>query len=335
MGIYSHAKSHSIVYCTDMQSTLLNFSTQLKWQPAVEGGTLPSAKQFVLCGMGGSALAGGLLTVCDPTIPLVVHRDYGLPIVSADDFGSTLIIVASFSGQTEETLDAYDQARETGASLIAITAGSELLARARRDSVPHIILPDTTIQPRLAVGYFLKVLTLITEAKGISDELESLVPTLDLTKLEIDAQALVKNLAGRIPLFYSSNRHGALAYFWKIMMNETAKIPAFSNVVPEQNHNELAGFGEDSPANLFTAVILKSEDDHPRVVKRFALLTEILPPLNVPVKRISLEGLTPTARVVNSLLLAGFTALALAEARGVDPDSVPVIEDFKRKLKIT
>ena len=317
-----------------MQPTILNFLTQLKWQPVIEDGPLPSAQRYLLCGMGGSALAGGLLTACDPAIPLAVHRDYGLPVLSATDFGSTLIIVASFSGQTEEMLDAYDQAREAGWPLIVITAGGELLARARRDGIPHIILPDATIQPRLAVGYFLKALALITGATGLSSELESLAPTLDFSKIKTDGQSLAKKLDGRLPLFYSSNRYVALAYFWKIMMNETAKIPAFSNTVPEQNHNELASFGAGSSAVPFTIVMLESVDDHPRVAKRFGLLTEIFASLNIPTEKISLTGVTPTARVINSVFLAMFTALALAEARGVDPDTVPVIEAFKSKLKI-
>jgi len=316
-----------------MQSTILNFSTQLKWQLMIEGGALQTAQRYILCGMGGSALASGLLAACDPDIPITVHRDYGLPILSATDLSSTLIIVASFSGQTEEMLDVYDKAREAGLPLVVIAAGGELLSRARRDNVSRVILPAATIQPRLAVGYFLKALALITGAKGISDELESLVATLNLAKLETDGQFLAKQLVGRLPLFYSSGRYAALAYFWKIMMNETAKVPAFSNTLPEQNHNELESFGAGSSAIPFTVVILEGADDHPRVVRRFALLAETFSALNVPVEKIFLAGATPTARVINSILLASFTALALALARGVDPSAVPIIENFKNKLK--
>ena len=298
----------------------------------IEGGALPTTQRYILCGMGGSALAGGLLTACDQTIPLAVHRDYGLPIIAGADSSSTLFIIASFSGNTEETLDAYDEARKTGRSLVAITAGGELLTRARRDSAPHIILPDATIQPRLAVGYFLKALALVTGAKGISDELESLALTLDLAKIETDAQSLAKKLIGRLPLFYSSNHYAPLAYFWKIMMNETAKVPAFSDTVPEQNHNELASFSAGGSAVPFTVVMLESDDDHPRVAKRFALLVELFASLNIPTEKIFLVGATPVARVINSIIFANATALALA--RGVDPSVVPVIEDFKSKLKI-
>ena len=330
----TNAKPYSIVYCLCMQSTIFDFPTQLKWQPMVEGGTLPVAQRYVLCGMGGSALAGDLLTACDSSIPITTHRDYGLPIISAAGLDSTLIIAASFSGNTEETLEAYDKAREAGLPLIAITAGGELLSRARRDGIPHIIFPDAIIPPRLAGGYFLKALALITEAKGVSNELESLGPALDRTSLEAESRTLAERLAGRIPLFYSSGRYAALAYFWKIMMNETAKIPAFSNTVPEHNHNELASFGAGSLIAPFTAVILVGEDDPSRVTKRFALLTEILPSLNVPVEKIFLTGVSPTARVIHSVLLATLTAIALAETRGVDPSATPVIEDFKSKLKI-
>ena len=308
-----------------MQSAILNFPNQLKWQPIIEGGQISPVEHYLLCGMGGSALAGGLLTACDPTIPLTIHRDYGLPTVMA---GSPLLIISSFSGQTEETLDAYQTAREAKLPLMVITSGGELLARAQRDGVPQIILPDPTIAPRLAVGYFLRALALITGAKQIGDELESLASTLDLAKIEAEGRAIASRLSGRIPLIYSSNRYAPVAYFWKIMMNETAKIPAFFNIIPEQNHNELESFDGASLAP-FTIVTLTSADDHPRVTKRFRALAETLPSLNVPVENFPLPELSATACVINSILLASFTALALAEARGVDPAAVPAIEDFK------
>ncbi|MFH1170626.1 MAG: SIS domain-containing protein [Candidatus Vogelbacteria bacterium] len=311
-----------------MQSTLLNFPNQLKWQPVVEGGAISPAGRYLLCGMGGSALAGGLLTACDLTIPLAIHRDYGLPATME---GSPLIIISSFSGNTEETLDVYHSAREAKLSLVVITAGGELLARARRDGVPQIILPDPTMPQRLAVGYFLRALALVIGAKQIGDELESLADILDLAGIETEGRALAKRLVNRVPLFYSSNRYAPIAYFWKIMMNEAAKIPAFSDVVPEENHNELEGF-DGAPLAPFTIVALTSADDHPRVVKRFSVLTEVLATANVPVETIILAGLSPTERVVRSILTASFTALALAEAKKVDPDTVPTIENFKRHV---
>ena len=315
-----------------MKTTLLGFSDQLKWQPTVEGGVIPSAGRYLLCGMGGSALAGGLLAACDQTIPLAVHRDYGLPpLIKSDSVTPPLIIISSFSGNTEETLDAYQTARAADWPLVVVTAGGELLASARRAGVPLIVLPDPAIPPRLAVGYFLRALALITGAGRVGRELESLAPTLDLAATETDGRSIAKRLTGRIPLFYSSNCYAPLAYFWKIMLNETAKIPAFSNMVPEQNHNELESLGHIS-ANPFTVVMLTSADDQPRIAKRFNVLTEILPSLRIPVETILLAGASPAARVVNSILLASFTTLALAEARSVDPDNAPVIEDFKHRL---
>ncbi|MEK7622115.1 MAG: SIS domain-containing protein [Patescibacteria group bacterium] len=316
-----------------MRATLFDFPTQLKWQPIVEGGIIPSAESYLLCGMGGSALAGGLLTACDPTIALTIHRDYGLPILARGDAKvKSLVIISSFSGNTEETLDAYRVAMGNDQSVIVVTSGGELLDRAKRGGVPYILLPDATIQPRLAVGYFLKALASITGAKAVGDELESLAITLDLNNLELEAQSIASRLVGRIPLIYSSNRYAPLAYFWKIMLNETAKIPAFSNVIPEQNHNELESF-DGEPLAPFTAILLTSEDDDEvRVARRFEALSEMLSRAHVPVELVPLTGATPAARVVCSLMTASFTALALAEARGVNPSVVSMIEDFKRQI---
>ena len=167
-----------------MRDAILTLPTQLKWSPNVEGGAIPPAEHFLLCGMGGSALAGGLILACDPNLPLTLHRDYGLPFKSESDQAGTLVIISSFSGNTEETLDAYRTAKEAKRPLIVVTSGGELLSRARRDVVPYVVIPDAKIQPRLAVGYFLRALALITGAEAISQELVSVDGHLDPTATE-------------------------------------------------------------------------------------------------------------------------------------------------------
>lgn len=321
-----------IWYTVDiMKDAILNFSSQLTWQPVVEGGVIPSAEQFILCGMGGSALAGGLILACDSNLPLTLHRDYGLPFKSEIDRMGTLVIVCSFSGNTEETLDAYRSAKTANRPIIVVTSGGELLNRAQRDNVPRIIIPDATIQPRLAMGYFLKALALITGAEVIGQAIESVDGQLDSTATETEARAIAHRLTGRIPLIYSSGRYEAVGYFWKIMLNETAKIPAFTNVIPEQNHNELASFS-GKPIIPFSIIALTSPDDHPRVARRFTLLGNILSPSGVTVETILLVGASSTERVIRSVFLASFVAFTLALARGVDPSAVPVIENLKRQL---
>ncbi len=314
-----------------MRDAILSLPAQLKWSPTVEGGAIPTADHFLLCGMGGSALAGGLILSCDPTLPLSLHRDYGLPFKNETDRAGTLIIACSFSGNTEETLDAYRTAREAKRPLLVVTSGGELLTRAQRDGVPRIVIPDPALPQRMAVGYFLRALALITGAEAIAQELVSVDGHLDPVATETEARAIAHRLSGRIPLIYASARYGAVAYFWKIMMNETAKLPAFTNVFPEQNHNELESF-DSKPIALFGIIALTTPDDHPRVARRFTLLGNILSPAGVPIESILLAGATPAERVVRSVFLASFVALTLAEARGVDPSAVPVIESLKRQL---
>ncbi len=340
-----------------MEETIRQFHTQFGFElEVVHGDALPRVDKFIVCGMGGSALAAALLRVHNPRLDLLVHRDYGLPRVPEYFLRESLIIACSYSGNTEETLDAFERAREAGLRVVAITTGGKLLARAQETLVPHILLPSTGIQPRMALGLVLMaLLTLMGDETALSEAV-ALAETLDPSAFEDEGRALAEALVGKTPVIYSSTVNFPLAYTWKITLNETGKIPAFCHVFPELNHNEMTGFDtplrgephgagsepsrgaphvEDVREGLnapFACIILKDPSDDPRIAKRMTVLEELFRARNIPAQTVMLTGASAFEKIFSSLLLASWTAWYTAEHYGLEAEKVPMIEEFKRRM---
>lgn len=270
--------------------------------------------KFIVCGMGGSALAAGLLRVYDPKLDLLIHHDYGLPRVPDYFLRESLIILSSYSGNTEEVLDVAEQAHSQGLNLAVITAGGELLNWAKEKNVKCIELAEKSLQPRLALHPQALALCQLT---GVTPPGNITQPT-----------AVPLDLGGKIPVIYASSVNWPLAYVWKAAFNETAKLPAFASVLPEANHNEL----ESLTAN-FHAIFLTDGADHERVQKRCTLTTQIYRERGLGVTTIDISKSDRWDKIFSCIALADQTTQFLARARGVDPFSVPVIEDFKTRLK--
>lgn len=319
-----------------MRDAILNFPQQFALRPKIEGGRLPHGKRFVVLGMGGSHLAADLLKVWKPDLPLTVHQDYGLPALPAGDWRQTLVIASSYSGNTEEVLDGFREARRRGLALAAIAVGGKLLRIARAERVPFVQLPDTGIQPRSALGFsLLALLKLLGEHKGLA-EASLLARRLKSSNPEPRGQALAKRFRGSVPVIYSSTRNFPIAYNWKIKLNETGKVPAFANALPELNHNEMTGFdvktATRSLARRFHWVFLTDADDDPRVQKRFAVLAALFRKRDLPVEVVRLTGRSTLEKIFRSLLTADWFALYSAEGYGVESEQVPMVEEFKRRI---
>ncbi len=313
-----------------MENAILSLPEQLAWEPKVENGEkLGKADKFVVSGMGGSHLAAGLLKVANPYLDLLIHRDYGLParLARGEVAGGPLVICISYSGNTEETLSAFDEARERGLKLAVIASGGELIARARQAGVPFIVVPkpSPSFQPRLGLGYIARALGALT-----GEKVEAVV---DPASLRSAGDALATRLAGRVPLIYSATVNYPLAYAWKIKFNETAKLPAFANALPELCHNELESWDQAGVGTNFYVLSLEDSADDPRVTKRFQLLQQSYEARGLAGETIQFEGHNVWEKIFASLTLADWTTLALARATGIDPEAVPTIEEFKTKLK--
>lgn len=320
-----------------MYEAIKNFSKQFEWEPRVENtDKFKTFKRFIVAGMGGSHLSADLLKIWKPELDLIIHSDYGLPPMAEGELGESMVIASSYSGNTEEVIDAYKTAREKSLALAAVSVGGKLLEMAQEDGVPYVRMPDTGIQPRSALGFSTRaLLKLIGDEEGLQ-ETASLAKTLDPLAYEKMGQDLAEKLRGRAPIIYTSSRNAAMGYNWKIKFNETAKIPAFANVFPELNHNEMTGFDlipETRPlSEKFFFIFLKDRSDPPKIQKRMEVTDVLLSNRGLPVEVVEMRGNNIFHKMFCSLLLADWAAYYTAEFYGSDPQKVPMVEEFKRLI---
>ena len=320
-----------------MRDAILNFHTQFEFEPEIiHEENLGDPKEFVVCGMGGSNLAGDLLEIVSPGTDIYSHRDYGLPPWSDTRLKKSLVILSSYSGNTEETISSYWAAKPKDVSMAVISAGWRLLEIAKHDKLPHIELPDTGIQPRMATGFSFLALLALMRKKNELAEARTLAGALTPAEYEEAGKALAERIRGKVPIIYASRRNRGLSYNWKIKFNETGKIPAFANVLPELNHNEMTGFdvGDSTRAlsEKFHFIFLRDSADNEKIQKRMDVLGKLYRDRGLPVEEVAVAGDTPYLKIFSSLILADWTALYTGEAYGVETDAVPMVEEFKKAI---
>ena len=296
--------------------------------------TMEAPAVFV-CGMGGSAIGGDLAVAALAdrlTKPMLVARGYELP--SWTPPGSA-VLCSSYSGDTEETLACYAATEAVGAQRLVATTGGELAEVARRDGVAVIGLP-AGLQPRAAVGYMFcvsaELAALALAGPRINTEIDAAASHLGATFEAAQARArdLAAEIGESVPVIHGSDLTAPVAYRWKCQINENAKIPAYSAFLPEADHNEIEGWsGADGG---FAAIFLVDRDQHPRERKRFELTAQAIEPYASTVITLETEGDTRTERILHTVMLGDLLAIELADARGVDPLAVDVLESFKKEM---
>jgi len=149
-------------------------------------------------------------------------------------------------------------------------------------------------------------------------------------------KALAYRIKGKVPVVYSSSENAPIAYNWKIKLNETGKIPAFMNVLPELNHNEMNGFDVHPStrplSRVFHFLLLKDKNDNEHVQKRMEVLASLYEARKLPVMTLELKGKTVLEKIFSSLLLADWLAYHTATLYKVDPEQVPLVEEFKKLI---
>ncbi|MDP1629689.1 MAG: bifunctional phosphoglucose/phosphomannose isomerase [bacterium] len=299
--------------------------------------------KIVICGMGGSALAGALLKMIlthhpaqigAKTPEIVIWRNYGLP---ANLGPNTLVIAVSYSGNTEETLSSYREALNKGLKTISIASDGKLEEMARKNKTLFVKIPATGIPPRSALGYIfgglarifanLKFVSLKT-VKDIEEAAEELNPA----RLENQGKKLAKKIQGKILLIYASEKWDELAHNWKIKFNENSKIPAFFNVFPELHHNEMNMLDPRQNLKNFHAVIIEDENENLRVGEGIKIFITFLKKQKVPASTVNLKGNNIFEKIFSNLLLADWTTYWTGIFRGLDPAPTKIIEEFKKQM---
>jgi glucose/mannose-6-phosphate isomerase len=319
-----------------MRNAILGFAKQFAFDPRLEQGPVPFHRNIVVAGMGGSHLAADILANLVPERSIRVWSDYELPYIKRFSFPKTLLVASSYSGNTEETISAYETAHMKGMPCAVIAVGGKLIELAKRDRAPYVQLPDTGIQPRSALGYSLRGLIALLSVQELVGEATYLSQYLDPAALEPEGQKVAEALRGRIPVVYASTANACVAYNWKIKLNETGKTPAFCNIIPELNHNEMTGFdAQGANKNLsekFAFVFLRDSQDYPRNKRRMDVTAKLYRDRGFPVVELELDGVNRMERIFRSLVVADWTAVALADHYGLESEQVPMVEEFKKSL---
>jgi glucose/mannose-6-phosphate isomerase len=297
-------------------------------------GAIEAPAAFV-CGMGGSAIGGDLAVAALSdrlTKPMLVARGYELPPWAP---AGSAVLCSSYSGNTEETLACYAAAEALGAHRLVATTGGELADAARADGVPVIGLP-AGLQPRGAVGYMFcvaaELAALSLAGPRIHTEIDAAASHLGeaFAATEARARDLAAEIGDATLITYGSDLTAPVAYRWKTQVNENAKLPAFCGVLPEADHNEIEGWS--GAEGRFAAVFLGDSDQHPRERKRFELTAKAIEPYAATVINLETEGETRTERLLHTVMLGDLLAIELANARGVDPLAVDLLEGFKKEM---
>lgn len=314
-----------------LEDTLKRFGEQFGWEPeVVNAEKLVSYKNFVVCGMGGSHLGAWLITSYGG-VPISIHRDYGLPFVGPD----TLVILSSYSGTTEETLDAGRVALERGLPIAAISTGGKLLEFAREHQLPFVQIPDTGLEPRMAIGFSMLGIARLMQHPALEKDIRTAGASIDPVAGEAEGKRLGALLTGKIPVVYSSSVNFPIAYIWKIKFNETAKIPATCSSFPELCHNELTGFDVYAATRAISTpmhvIFLNDSSDHPRIVKRMEVASEMLAERGVSVEHAALDG-GGFVKAFKAALLADWVSLDLAERYKVPNPETPMVAEFKERI---
>ena len=300
---------------------------------------------LVICGMGGSALPGDILKSWRFYLKklnknIVIHKNYRLPD-SIKRTRRSLIICISYSGNTEETINAYQESIRHKYSVIAITSGGKLAQLAKKNKKPFILVP-TGIPPRFALGYQLgAIIGLFAEANLISaKEKNSILKSAReikysaIKKLSLSAS---RKISDRIPVIYASEANKALAYLFKINFNENTKIPAFINFFPELNHNEFNSFAVLSKKqkhfikNLIV-IVLKDKKDIPEIVRRIRVTELFIKRSGVKLLEVKLDQASIFEKTFYCLILSQWISIFLAQKYGVNPLPTDLIERFKKEL---
>jgi glucose/mannose-6-phosphate isomerase len=287
----------------------------------------------VVCGMGGSAWPAEIIRDwLNPTFPFYVSKTYNLPPQTNK---KSLVIISSYSGNTEEPLRCYEKAKNLQLRIIGLTTGGELKKLCKKDNTPLVLIPNDVPAPRLGCGYTFGAMAKILSNTGLikdkSKEITIAAERLKSKSFEEKGKILAEKIFGKIPVIYATDRLKTLSYIWKIKFNETSKSPSFCNYFPEMNHNELSAYTK--PCNDIFIIILRDKEEIPEIQKRMSLTCQIMKLKKFPIEVVDLEGASNLEKIFNSIALADWSSYYLALKNKVDPLSIELQENLKKKLK--
>ena len=338
---------------SDMYGVISNMPDQIReavklaedFSVNIDAGSISS---ILFAGMGGSAIGGDLVRSIledECKLPISVVRNYKLPVWAGE---STLTLVSSYSGNTEETLSAYKDALKKGCKIICLTTGGKLQELADNDDVPVLIIP-AGLPPRGAIAYSSIPWLLIFASLGIISDSSNEIAAMasDLEKVIKDygnydsAQdnlplTVARKAVGRIPLIYiSTGSFSVIGKRWANQIQENAKMLAYTNELPEMNHNEimgwhLIGLSKESVLPIF----IISNSYHPRVSLRFDITSKLVEEKSGEVVRIKPTGDKLIIQLFSLIVMGDFISYYLSLLNNINPEPVDIINEIKEQLGV-
>jgi glucose/mannose-6-phosphate isomerase len=304
-------------------------------------------RRVVICGMGGSAIGADLLAsyLYDKVeVPIVVHRDYGLPAFARER--ETLVVLSSHSGNTEETLSAFDEACKKNCQVVGITTGGKLKSLLKNAGLPVWEFQHQG-QPRAAVGFsFGLLLALFTRLGLISDPSSEMGETIlamkelagslhaDVEIKDNPAKRMAGQMVGRTTTIFASGFMAPVARRWKCQINEVAKAEANFEYLPEADHNTLAGiYHAEESLSKEIRIFLDADLGNPRNIKRAEVTRQVMMVEGLNTDKVVSIGKSKLAQMWTSLLFGDYTAYYLAMAYDVDPTPIEPIDSLKAAMK--
>ncbi len=305
-----------------------------------------ACENIVVAGMGGSAIGGNVtktLVHQELKIPFYVNRNYTLPNWVSE---KTLVLCSSYSGETEESLSAYEDALKRGAMICGISTGGQLPENIQTKGFDLITIPGG-LQPRAALAYsfvpmlyLLKNIGLISNSLivDLSNSIASLEKKRDTYSVEDTSNPifkLAKNIYGMIPIIYGiTDTTGVVALRWKAQLCENSKMLAYHNEIPEMNHNEIAGWGNNPDLLSEMSVIwLKDKNDTERVRKRQDVTKTLLNDIGIMQHEVSAEGENNIERLLYLINYGDWLSYWCAILHNTDPSTIEKINKLKKSLE--
>ncbi len=293
-------------------------------------------QNIVVTGLGGSGIGGTILSElvqAECPIPVIINKDYFLPKFVDSN---SLVIISSYSGNTEETLSAMKQAIDKDAQIVCVTSGGEVHAIADKYNFDTILIPGGH-PPRSCIGYSLVQLFKIIQFNGfvktdLLNQVQSSITLLDSEKeaIKIEATIIAKKLLHKIPIIYSLGSCEGAAVRFRQQINENSKMLCWHHTLPEMNHNELVGWTEKNDS--LAVVTFRTSFDYERTIKRYDLCKSIFSKYSNSVTDITAKGISKVEQFMYLINIGDWISCYIADLKNIDATEVNVINHLKNEL---
>lgn len=324
-----------------MKELIENFPDQLRKAVEIARATDLSApkneiKNVLIAGLGGSGIGGTIaseITAMDCKVPITVTKGYFMPEYVSQN---TLVIISSYSGNTEETIQVMKLSLDRKAHLVAVTSGGIIAETATKNNFDKVLVPGG-FPPRTCLGYSLvQVLSILFRLKLIAtDPLPSFLNGANLIEKENDtihteAKTITSFFKGKIPVLYATTFHEGLAIRWRQQLNENAKMLCWHHVVPEMNHNELVGW-RNKNENLAVLYLLFN-NEYDRNLKRIEMNGAVIKKCTPHIRSLTAKGNSEIEQTLYLNAIGDWVSYYLSLENGVEATEINVLNDLKDRL---